>query len=262
MRRRAFAIFLCLANALVPAGALARGEASYTMPEVRETVPPADDVVHTALWSRPVANSSDVLAIGPKVVAFAAPDLMCGFESATGTQLWCDGKGQHPAYAAGVVAYTASDGSVHGVDASNGALLWKHAGAVSQNVTASYAASTGDDFLLSGLRGPVEMEISGRNVANLTTISYAEVTPSGRTLWSSDGQNCCSLPNPEIAKPYAFQINTGSGATIMSSLQVLKLGRGGGVGASISNTGDILDYNYPTIILGGGWRAKRCRTIS
>jgi hypothetical protein len=257
MRRTAFTVLLSLASALVPAGALARGEMSYTMPEVRETAPPSADIVRTSLWSHEVSRWSDnALAIGTKVVAFAAPDMMCGFDESTGTQLWCDGKGQRPAYADGVVAYTAADGSVHGVDIDSGAFLWKHAGAVSQYSTASYAASTGDDFLLSGLRGPVDRVISGIRVANLTTISYAEITPSGHVLWSGDGQNCCSLPNPVIMKPYAFQVNTGSGATIMSSLQILKLGPGGGVGASIHNIGDVLDFNPPTIILSGGWRAQ------
>ncbi len=257
MRRITFAILLCLADAIVPAQAFARGEISYTMPEVRETVPPSDDVIHTALWSHPITNYSiEALAIGTKVVAFASPDLMCGFDGATGEQLWCDGRGKEPAYAAGVVAYTAADGSVHGVDIDTGALLWKHAGAVSQYAAASYAASTGDDFILSGLRGPVDREISGRKVANLTVISYAEVTTSGHMLWSGEGQNCCSLPSPDVFRPYAFQINTGSGATIMSSLQILNLGPGGGVGPSIHNTGGVLDFNAPTVILGGGWRGQ------
>jgi hypothetical protein len=250
-------MLLCFANAFVPAAACARGEISYSMPEVRETVPPSDTVVHTALWSHPLASTSDMLAIGTKVVAFAAPDLMCGFDSATGTQLWCDGKGQHPAYAAGVVAYTAADGSVHGVDAYTGALLWKHAGAVQQYVTASYAASTGDDFLLSGRQGPVNPgTMTYGQLVDATSVSYAEITPSGHVLWSGEGHNYGDLPNPDIFRPYAFQINTGSGATIMSSLQVLNLGPDGGVGAAIHNTGEVLDFNAPTITLGGGWRAQ------
>jgi outer membrane protein assembly factor BamB len=257
MRRIAFAIFACVAIAFGAAAALARGEISYTMPEVRETVPPSDSVVHTALWSHPVSDASDVLAIGPNVVTFAASDLMCGFNGATGAQLWCDGKGSHPAYAAGVVAYTAADGSVHGVDADTGALLWKHSGAVRQYITANYAASTGDDFLLSSRQQPVDTgKMTYGQLVDATYVSYAEITPSGHVLWSGEGDNYGDLPNPDIFRPYAFQINTGPGATIMSSLQVLNLGPDGGVGAAIHNTGDVLHFNSPNVTLAGGWRAQ------
>ncbi len=257
MRRLSICIILSLAAAIVPAGVLAHGELSYTMPEVRETVPPSDEVVRSALWSHEVSSASDALAIGSRVVAFAAPELMCGFDGATGAQLWCDGKGQRPAYAAGVVAYTAGDGSIHGVDIYTGALLWKHAGAMSQYLTASYAASTGDDFLLSGRQGPVNPgTMTYGQLVDATSISYAEVTPSGHVLWSGEGHNYGDLPNPDIFRPFAFQINTGPGATITSSLQILKLGSGGGVGPSIHNTGEVLDFHPPTIILGGGLRAQ------
>jgi hypothetical protein len=257
MSRIAFALFVCLALAFIPPGAFARGEISYTMPEVRETVPPSDSAVHTALWSHPLANSSDMLAIGTKVLAFAAPDLMCGFDGATGAQLWCDGKGSHPAYAADVVAYTAADGSVHGVDAYTGALLWKHSGAVRQYVTANYAASTGDDFLLSSRQQPVDTgTMTYGQLVDATYVGYAEITPSGHVLWTGEGHNYGNLPNPDIFRPYAFQINTGPGATIMSSLQVLNLGPDGGVGAAIHNTGEVLDFNTPNVTLAGGWRAQ------
>ena len=219
---RAVLVFALVAVLTQPLCASARGEASYTLPEVRERTPVSAHVVRTELWSRP---GSAPLAIAPSIVAFVSHGRVCGFAATTGKQRWCAGTGASPAFAGGRIAYEATDGSVDVVDAGTGAHLWR----VSDTV-AAWAA--GDDFLISG-------------DAPHPTVS--EYDPSGHKLWTARGpdvRNGTMLVTP----PYAFLSAVYSGATMVKVQSVLRLGPGGGVDSTLINAWDILDVNPPRVV--------------
>lgn len=216
-------------------GAVARGESSYRLPEVRVQVPRAKPPIHTSVWSRlidpPPVELSDsglsLLAHGGGIVAFNSGGRMCGFAESDGTKLWCADAGSAPAYASGTVAYTIADGGVHAVDAATGARRWSHAfliaradqrnpGLTLQMPVRESAWSTGAGFL-------VVRRYRADGFAN-----FGEVDPNGRILWTSRKILASASLNPVIAPPFVLQQYIGPGATIHSMQQLLHTGPRGG----------------------------------
>jgi outer membrane protein assembly factor BamB len=219
---RAALTFALVAAFTQPLYASARGEASYTLPELRGRTPVGAHIVRTELWTRP---GSAPLAIAPSIVVFVSHGRVCGFQAATGKQLWCAGAGASPAFAGGRIAYSASAGGVNVVDAGTGTHLWRVSGAV-----AAWAA--GDDFLIS---------------CDAPHPTVSEYDRSGRRLWSARGpdvRNGTMLVTP----PYAFLSAVYSGATMVKVQSVLRLGSGGGLESEITNAWDILDVSPPRIV--------------
>jgi hypothetical protein len=218
---RAVLVFALVAVFTQPLCASARGEASYTLPEVRERAPVSAQIVRTELWSRP---GSAPLAIAPSIVAFVSHGRVCGLAAATGKQRWCAGTGASPAFAGGSIACVAPDGGVDVVDAGTGTHLWRVPG------VAVWAA--GDDFLISG-------------DAPQPTVS--EYDRSGHKLWSARGpdvRNGTMLVTP----PYAFLSAVYSGATMVKVQFALRLGPGGGFVSKVINAWDILDVSPPRLV--------------
>ena len=223
----AFALIVAVVQ---PVRASARGEASYTLPEVRERTPAGGHIVRTEVWSHsisvpPLYTSTDVLAIAPSIVAFVSRGRVCGFAAASGIQRWCAGAGASPAFAGGRVAYAASGGGVHVVDAATGTQLWRVPDAV-----AAWAAR--DDFLI-GFAAP-----------NQTVSEYDR---SGRRMWSADapvGGNAAVLVTPS----YAFFSAVYSGAMMTKVQSVLRLGPQGGLDSKLLNAWNILDVHPPNVV--------------
>ena len=217
-----------------PAAASARGESSYRLPEAREPVPVSAHVVRAPVWSQPydrdasALDSIALLADGSGAVAFASGGRMCSFSEHDGRRLWCAGAGQGPAYASGVLAYVAG-GGVQAVDARTGSVLWRRSGP-------QYVWASKDAFL-----------VARYDQATYTT-AIAETSRAGHTLWS--GSHGGGSPDaPFITPPFAFARAVTSGATLVSSEYVFRIGAGGGYAATIFDAWTPLRTSATTAIV-------------
>lgn len=211
----------------------ARGERSYVLPEVRESVPTSNAVVRTPSWSQvaDVPGDGDMLAIGKGLVAFESRHRICGFDESTGARRWCAGPGANPVFASGVVAYLADDAGVRGIDATTGTPLWRRADA-----TAVWRAR--NDFLTAG-----HLE---RGSANNRFERYCELDAAGRTVWC---ERLNAGSETFIAPPYAVLTFYSAGATMSKPHEILRLGAGGGFIRTLPFAWDLLDLRLGTAVV-------------
>ncbi len=234
----------------------ARGEVSYRLPEVRETLPPASDAVRKWVWDRDADDSryiGELIAVADGMVAFVSNGRVCAFSEASGHQIWCAGNGSGPAYAGHAIAYTAADGSVHAVDAASGIRRWSHVFATSSAAAALSGPaprisesvwSTGDDFLVARLDG-----LGGHGAPN-----YGEISHSGRLLWATELVG--GFEPPLIIRPNALQPLIESGAALSVMQQVVRLGPRGGLGAILNQAWEVLDVHWPQAVIAGDWTTE------
>jgi hypothetical protein len=226
MRRRWIA-FVAVALGVVaawPNHGATRGERSIRLPEIREAVPASRFVVRSMVWSRDAdAPDETMLAVGGGAVALASRGHVCSFAETTGAMNWCGGIGHDPVYAGGVVAYTGEDGAIYGVDARTGRRRWRFAFPTSARGRAlagprlrpeHRAWSTGASFLIARTDGR-----AGHGAPD-----DGEVSASGRLLWSA--QENGAHGDVVLAPPFVLQQIAGSGARIVISENVIRLGRG------------------------------------
>jgi hypothetical protein len=248
------AVLAAVALAAAPApGASGRGERSYRLTEIREVAPPPSRLVTRAAWSLaadPNPSGHDVLAIGSRIVAFAAGGRMCGFDESTGVRRWCAGAGSGPAYAGGEVAFVEADGTVRAVGARAGENRWRHRfrGASRSAFTdppppnwpvSQVVWAAGDDFLTARMDGA-----GGHDAPNL-----GEIDRAGRIVWQTTVAE--SLNKPAIVPPYALIQSSASGARMVFFVSALRLGRGGGVIGTISDASTIADLRPPLAVVAG-----------
>lgn len=233
MRRRFIALALVLWIAL-PALGSTRGERSYVLPEIRESVATAGTTVRTPVWSQAadVPRNGDMLATAPGVVVFRSHGHICAFDEATGVRRWCAGRGTQPAFASGVMAFAAEDGSVRGVDTATGQSRWRRA-----DTTLVWAAGNG--FLMAGH--------PERDPANNMFMRYSNVDADGRVIWSAKlnvaGQQV------SIEPPYADVAFYSAGARMSKTQQILRLGPGGGLVTTLPFGWDLLDLRGGTAVV-------------
>lgn len=231
MRLRAAFAFAALISGLVPAPALARGEASFALPEAR--VEPAASSVRSPaqpVWSHYIdpPASGDALAIGSGVVAFASEGRMCGYDDATGATVWCAGNGIAPAYASGVVAYAGADRSVRAVDARTGTLRWRRDGA--------------DRVWPSGGAFVVATKNVEDHDAGFSSVIHG-IAANGRMLWSASLS--ANGLETTVTPDYMVWRWANAGATTTISSAVVAAGFSKGVLGSVG--GDVLDVRPPLI---------------
>jgi PQQ-like domain len=230
---------LLLLAACAGAGSPPRGQASYSLPEVRIAAPATGAVARAATWTAPMDEpAGDAPAIGDGVVAFAVHGRICAYAEADGAQRWCAGRGESPAFARGRFAYVEDD--VHVVAASaTGARMWRtalgahlpHPGSDS-----GYVAlwSDGHGFLTAHAQGD-------------GTRGYRELSPSGQTLWTGrlDGTPLHVL----VRYPWAI-VSIDDGSPIWS-FYAIALGPGGGVRSRLRGGESVAGFTPPRVVLVG-----------
>ncbi len=218
-----------------PVAATARGEASYRLAETREPVPASARAVRTPVWSQPydrdasAFGSGALLADGSGAVAFASGGRMCSFSEDDGRRLWCAEPGHGPAYAGGAVAYVLGGGGVLAVDARTGRTLWRRAGP-------RFVWPSRDGFLVA------------RYDRDSFTTAIAEANRAGHTVWSGryGGGNSEA---PFVAPPFAFARTITSGATLVATEYVFRVGAGGGYDTAIVGAWALLSTDASSAIV-------------
>ncbi len=243
---------LAFALALAQAACASRGQASYTLPEMQIASPVSNARLQQPLWSRAVdSDRGDFLpgrksALGENVVAFRFHGHVCGFSVDTGEQKWCAGSGDGPVYAAHQFAYTDNLGVIQSVDAQNGAVKWRFSfssRARDLTVPRELAWATPSDFLIARVSDP-----SG-GAPNLGEVS------DGELLWSSRIPGYYSDYNHTLLSgPYALWYFGPAGRG--SAMEVIRLGRGGGVRRLIDGGGWIVGARFPTVFATGRWHVR------
>ncbi len=191
--------------------ALARGESSYRLPEVRVGIHVALTTQSRVLWSQevdppsPQAATQDLVAFGDGIVAAASRGKICAFSESEGRRLWCTRGGYAPAFAGGRIAFSGDDGAAHAVDARTGTPLWRFRFAAGSN-DAPAICSTGSSFLADG---------------------RAELSLSGKVIWLVERPKFWSCP--VFRGRFGFETSSDSGATLVFYQSVVRLGPGGGL---------------------------------
>lgn len=241
---------------LLPRATFARGERSYRLPEIRETVPMPSFPITRPSWKHAMTDPSQsgdgaLLALGDGIVSFASGGRICGYDATTGKQTWCATRGVGPEYANGEIAYVDWDGTVRAVAVASGHPRWHFRFATSAEGAALEGSaspivqrvwSTGSDFLIARVDGR-----AGRGAPN-----YGEVSTTGKLLWSTELVGF--LPSPYLLNGFALQSTIGSGATMDSVQRLVRLGDHGGVAAARwDEAWGVLDVRLPQVVFRGEW---------
>jgi putative pyrroloquinoline-quinone binding quinoprotein len=247
--------FAALAGVLVLAmsgpTADARGEASYRLPEVREAVAPAAQPLRMPRWERDAAPPRDgnfqvsMLAFADDSVVFAHDGRVCAFAELSGARLWCAGGGGRPAFAGGLVAYVHLDGTVRCVDARNGTERWRFR----FPVAAGRAAEPGGPRIFSPEQFVWPTKAGFLVGGGSSAPNYGELSRFGRVLWSTELVGSWSAPT--FAYPYVLEVVSGSGGGFQATVNVVRLGAGGGPVAQIRSAIEVLDVSPPLVVVRG-----------
>lgn len=246
MGRLQAAIAFGCALAMTSGALSARGQTSYTLPEIRLAVAPRAIAPTPPSWATtldPPQANDDVLAFGKESVVFASDGRICSHAEATGRTNWCASPGSQPIAVATEFVYVVSSAEIEAVSQA-GVTKWRYrfgAGRSSTPGTSIYATlriwPTGGDIAFARSSGDGYVE-------------YGELRASGILLWSTRLLGIGDAPL--VRFPYGIWAVHQSGGMPLTTLQhIVRFGAAGGLGDVISTYDRAVDFTKRQALFAG-----------